>query len=126
MTKKLYHVRAGYYYEYTGICKSKEENLTTNEVCDLLNKQSDKITEQAIQIDFLKDENKHMKQVLEENKQLKKEQNKVQKVLTDYFNRYTQMAVELRSDKYGNSVCHDVTEVIMEIADKLDINILEW
>ena len=40
-------------------------------VVDLLNEQSDKITEQAIQIDFLKDENKHMRQVLEENRQLK-------------------------------------------------------
>lgn len=58
-------------------------------------------------------------------KELETEQNKVQEVLTDYFNRYTQMAVELRHDKYGNGVCHDVTEVIMEIADKLDINIID-
>ena len=73
---------------------------------------------------------KEINQLLNEQdkriKELEIEQNKVQKVLTDYFNRYTQMAVELRSDKYGNSVCHDITEVIMEIADKLDINILKW
>ncbi len=71
---------------------------------------------------------KEVNQLLNEQdkriKELEKEQNKVQKVLTDYFNRYTQMAVELRGDKYGNSVCHDVTEVIMEIADRLDINIM--
>lgn len=73
---------------------------------------------------------KEVNQLLNEQdkriKELEIEQNKVQEVLIDYFNRYTQMAVELRSDKYGNSVCHDITEVIMEIADKLDINILEW
>ena len=73
---------------------------------------------------------KEVNQLLNEQdkriKELEMKQNKVQKVLTDYLNRYTQMTMELRSDKYGNSVCHDVTEVIMEIADKLDINIIEW
>ena len=37
-----------------------------------LNEQHEKITEQASQIDFLKDENTHMKSVLEENKDLRK------------------------------------------------------
>ena len=72
---------------------------------------------------------KEVNQLLNEQdkriKELETEQNKVQEVLTDYFNRHTQMAVELRHDKYGNGVCHDVTEVIVEIADKLDINIID-
>lgn len=81
--------------------KHKGIILSDKEVNQILNRQDKRITE------------------------LEKKQNKVQKVLTDYYNRYIQMAVELRHDKYGNSVCHDVTEVIMEIADRLDINITD-
>ena len=55
----------------------------------------------------------------EENKQVKK-------VLQKYFNRYTQMAVELIPDKYGNVMCHDVTEVIQEIADELEMELEDW
>ena len=76
--------------------------LSTTESIDLLNKQEEQIQE------------------------LKYEKEKVVKTLKQYFDRYTQMAMELRHDKYGNGVCHDVTEVIMEIADKLDINIIDW
>lgn len=32
-----YCVRAGYWHEYTGIGRDKDENLTTNEVCNELN-----------------------------------------------------------------------------------------
>lgn len=49
----------------------KYENVEL--LVNLLNEQSDKITEQGIQIDFLKDENKHMRQVLKENRQLKQQ-----------------------------------------------------
>lgn len=42
-----YRVRTGYWYEYTGIGRDKDENLTTNEVCNELNnlqKQLDEVT----------------------------------------------------------------------------------
>ena len=42
-----YCVRAGYWYEYTGIGRGEDENLTTNEVCNKLNnlqKQLDEVT----------------------------------------------------------------------------------
>ena len=42
-----YCVRAGYWYEYTGIGRDEDENLTTNEVCNDLNnlqKQLDEVT----------------------------------------------------------------------------------
>ena len=42
-----YCVRAGYWHEYTGIGRDKDENLTTNEVCNELNslqKQLDEVT----------------------------------------------------------------------------------
>ena len=42
-----YRVRAGYWYEYTGIGRDEDENLTTNEVCNDLNnlqKQLDEVT----------------------------------------------------------------------------------
>lgn len=41
MTEKQYNLRAGYYYEYTGICSDTDENLTTNEVVRLLNELSE-------------------------------------------------------------------------------------
>ena len=47
-----------------------EYNL--DEVVDLLNEQSEKLSEQSVQIDFLKSENQHMKSILEENKLLKR------------------------------------------------------
>ena len=42
-----YCVRAGYWYEYTGIGRDEDENLTTNEVCNKINnlqKQLDEVT----------------------------------------------------------------------------------
>jgi len=36
-----YCVRAGYWHEYTGIGRDKDENLTTNEVCNELNNLND-------------------------------------------------------------------------------------
>ena len=43
MSENIYNLRAGYYYNYTGICKNSEENLTTNEVVDLLNEKDKRI-----------------------------------------------------------------------------------
>ena len=88
----------------------------------------DKPLEDETVVSLLFENDKLKQQIETKNQQIKEletEQNQVQKVLTDYFNRYTKMAVELRGDKYGNGVCHNVTEVIMEIADKLDINIID-
>lgn len=62
MTEKRYDVRAGYYHEYTGICRNKEDNLTTNEVCDKLNS------------------------LVDENEQLKKQLNDIQNYINDTIN----------------------------------------
>lgn len=40
-----YCVRAGYWHNYTGIGRCEDENLTTNEVCDLINEQHETIQE---------------------------------------------------------------------------------
>ena len=53
---------------------------------DLLNEQHETITEQASQIDFLKDENKHMRNVLNENKQLKQRNDRQAKQLDHLYN----------------------------------------
>ena len=42
-----------------------------SDVCDLLNEQHEENIELHIQNDFLKDENQHMKDLVNENKQLK-------------------------------------------------------
>lgn len=43
MSEKIYNLRAGYYYNYTGIGRDTDENLTTNEVVDLLNEKEKRI-----------------------------------------------------------------------------------
>ena len=40
-----------------------------------------------------------------------------------YYDNYTQMAVDLRDDKYANGMCHDVIEVLCEIADNLGVKL---
>ena len=79
MTEKQYNVRAGYYYEYTGICRNKEENLTTNEVCDKLNSLIDKNEQlqkkiQELEIgenEIILKQETTINQLIKENKQLK-------------------------------------------------------
>ena len=65
-------------------------------------------------------------EICEELNNLHEEKQQVKKVFQKYFNRYTQMAVELRHDKYGNAMCHDVTEIIQEIADELEMELEDW
>ena len=48
---------------------------------------------------------------------------KVKETLQKYFNKYTQMAVELRHDKYANGMCHEVTEAIQEIGYELGVEL---
>lgn len=50
---------------------NKKDILQMYQVEDLLNEQDKQISEQAIQLDYLKAENSHMRVVLEENKRLK-------------------------------------------------------
>lgn len=42
-----YCVRAGYWYEHTGIGRDEDENLTTNEVCNELNNLQKQLDEVA-------------------------------------------------------------------------------
>ena len=46
-------------------------SVWAEQLVDLLNTQHETITEQTIQLDFLQDENQHMRTVLEENRRLK-------------------------------------------------------
>ncbi len=55
MSENIYNLRAGYYYNYTGICKNSEENLTTNEVVDLLNEQEEKINQLKKELSQIKE-----------------------------------------------------------------------
>ena len=56
-----------------------------DKIIDLLNEQHETITEQASQIDFLKDENKHMRNVLNENEELKQRNNRQAKQLNRLY-----------------------------------------
>ena len=55
-------------------------------IATALNEQHETITEQASQIDFLKDENTHMRNVLNENKQLQQRNNRQAKQLDRLYN----------------------------------------
>lgn len=48
-----YCVRAGYWHNYTGIGRCEDENLTTNEVCDLINEQHETIQRLQAQLSHL-------------------------------------------------------------------------
>ena len=48
-----YCVRAGYWHNYTGIGRCEDENLTTNEVCDLINEQHETIQRLEAQLSYL-------------------------------------------------------------------------
>ena len=48
---------------------------------------------------------------------------KVKDTLQRHYKLYTNMAVELRHDKYSNGTCHTVLEVLEEIADELGIDL---
>lgn len=75
MTEKRFNLRAGYYHNYTGICSDTDENLTTNNVVDLLNEQGktikelekdlndalNRIEERSIDVQLLKEENGNLK-----------------------------------------------------------------
>jgi hypothetical protein len=59
------------YRKVMGLIENTDgETFDLSEIEDLLNEQEEIIIEQSIQLDYLKDENKHMKDVLNENKQL--------------------------------------------------------
>ena len=48
-----YCVRAGYWHNYTGIGRCEDENLTTNEVCDIINEQNETIQRLEAQLSHL-------------------------------------------------------------------------
>lgn len=47
----------------------------------------------------------------------------VAETLQKYYDKYTEMAVELREDKYANGMCHDVMEMICELAYDLGVKL---
>ena len=57
MSEKIYNLRAGYYHNYTGICicSDTDENLTTNEVVDLLNEKEKQIKQLEKELSEMKD-----------------------------------------------------------------------
>ena len=104
MTEKQYNLRAGYYDEYTGICGSNDENFTTNEVVDLLNEQ-----------------NKIIKELEKENKELRQDNDikfwKLQ--CMHYFNSNSLFMSEIsRAIKKG----YEVSEQFQKYLDELKEN----
>lgn len=74
MTEKRFTIDDGTIRDNLTAIKYYCLTLSGKELCDFLNWQHEKIEQleaQLIYMDFLKDENKHMEKVLEENKQLK-------------------------------------------------------
>ena len=68
----------------TGIMDNGDK-LNGETVCDLLNELNDKNTELHIQNDFLKDENQHMRKLVNENKQLQERNNRQAKQLDNLY-----------------------------------------
>ena len=71
--EKRYCVRAGYWHNYTGIGRCKDENLTTNKVCDLINEQHETIQRLQAQLShieyrFTEYRNKTLKEIKEMEK----------------------------------------------------------
>ena len=84
MTSK-YSVNSLMKYEYSDIGEYIGEGYTpkplrNDEIVDLLNSNAETISEQAIQLDYLKAENQHMKQVLDENNELKERIKELEKI----------------------------------------------
>lgn len=63
---------------------STENDLEANSLCTLLNEKENEISEQASQLDFLIDENKHMKEVLKQNRELKQQIKKLENTIYTY------------------------------------------
>lgn len=72
MTEKRFRISQGYNDKF---CHDWEKNKLLNfrQTVDLLNELAEEIMELDIQNDFLKDENRHMRDLVNENRQLKKE-----------------------------------------------------
>lgn len=92
--------------------------------CKLLNQMDKEHFEDIKKLDELTDWHKEHYgcTILEERLEIGYPQ-KVNETLQKYFNKYTQMAMELRHDKYANGMCHDVTEAIHEIAMDLGVEL---
>lgn len=85
------------------------------ELLNGLHEENERLLNQLSHIQYRFFEYKNKRKIITEKE--------VKKTLQKYFNRYTQMALELRHDKYGNGLCHDVTEILMEIADDLGVKL---
>ena len=87
---KRYCVRAGYWHNYTGIGRFEDENLTTNEVCDLINEQHETIQQQKEAIEHLSYDceylNNNFEDKCKENEELKQRNNRQAKQLDRLYN----------------------------------------
>lgn len=100
-----------YLYDNNAFLTQEEADQVLNE----LHEENERLRNQLSHIQYRFFEYKNKRKIITEKE--------VKKTLQKYFNRYTQMALELRHDKYGNGVCHDVTEILMEIADDLGVKL---
>lgn len=73
MTEKRFKVTNISENGNTGLFWLGKDNLSVYDVVRVLNELYDENIELHIQLDFLKDENQHMKSVLKENKELKEQ-----------------------------------------------------
>lgn len=102
------------WYIYIGENDSGWQDMLVD-LLNALHEENERLRNQLSHIQYRFFEYKNKRKIITEKE--------VKKTLQKYFNRYTQMALELRHDKYGNGVCHDVTEILMEIADDLGVKL---
>jgi FtsZ-binding cell division protein ZapB len=80
--EKRYCVRAGYWYNYTGIGRCEDENFTTNEVCDLINEQHEENEQLKHDATVLIQANQDYRR---ENEQLKQQMQRLYNYFADWF-----------------------------------------
>lgn len=77
------------------IVNDNGRNLTAKQTVDELNELNDENIELHIKNDFLKDENQHMRDLVNENKQLKKELRALRKKYNDFSDTVDKRLEEL-------------------------------
>lgn len=108
MTDK-YRVHEIVRFNYSDIGEYIDENhtdrpLRNDILVELLNKLNDENAELYIQLDFLKDKNRHIRDLVNENEQLKKENKELKQQLSDID--------KLINDLGSEEMCRQYDEII--------------
>ena len=96
---KQYYVRAGYWHNYTGIGKYEDENLTTNEVRDLINKQHETIQQLETQLNHNKYRFNEYEETINRLNKLNKENEQLKQFIQSLTEQSVNGKVMLRDGK---------------------------